>query len=356
MGKVNRILSTAGVSPTNATRLRSYCNLIQRSLIDRWLFADEFVDSHVCFVRDDYLNSLGQDKIEKAQVIVVVNVKGNHFPDMKYQISSPIKAKSVRDVLNQISKDVEFKSPKQVKKSTKSVAKRFINAFSGIRKSLFKRKESTSNREVQLRKNQFVSRITQKMNINEAPPKSIVLLGSPGSGKTTFVKSASKGKALDSDVSATDSVAQDKDKTTVGIDYALIRLSDNHKIKLFGTPGQVKFNFVWDMVGKSANAFVILVDMSRPEPLSYLKFYLRFIQSEIKHNESIFCALTHTENYTGDISSFIDIIEDEFPKIKSVYSIDGRSNSDTSVILNDIYVQLGDDSLASRLEKLSLVK
>ena len=56
--KKDRILSTAGVCQNNSIKLRSYCNLMQSSLSDKWLFADDFVESHVCFIRDDYLQNM----------------------------------------------------------------------------------------------------------------------------------------------------------------------------------------------------------------------------------------------------------------------------------------------------------
>jgi len=73
MMKNDRILSTAGICSSNATKLRTYCNLIRGSLTDNWLFADEFVDCHVCFVRDDYTETLANSKGSDAQVFVVIN-------------------------------------------------------------------------------------------------------------------------------------------------------------------------------------------------------------------------------------------------------------------------------------------
>ena len=137
----------------------------------------------------------------------------------------------------------------------------------------------------------------------------MVFLGSPGSGKTTALQTVSDGKALGSEVAATDIVAKDKEKTTVGIDYSEVQVNDGLKLQLFGTPGQVKFNFLWDVVGKSADAFVILMDLSRPEPMMYLKFYLRFLHTEIGNSENVFCALTHCDLFPVDLASFKDLIE-----------------------------------------------
>ncbi|MCF6319368.1 MAG: hypothetical protein L3J83_08840, partial [Proteobacteria bacterium] len=253
MKKTNRILSTAGILPINSTKLRSYCNLMQGSLTDKWLFADEFVESHVCIIRDDYLTNVDKKNIELSQVLIVINRSGRDI-DYKYQINLPLTAAKIRNILNQVSKEVEFKPLNLTRAKPKSAVKRFKSAFSKIRESFFGNRGRKMLALKQTNKEKFLSRITSKINPNIEKAYKVVLLGSPGSGKTTAIESASDGKALNSDVSATDSVASDKAKTTVGIDYAEVEVPNDNggihgKVALFGTPGQIKFNFIWDIVG-----------------------------------------------------------------------------------------------------------
>ncbi len=360
--KTNRIMSTAGVCPKNATKLRSYCNLMQSSLDDKWLFADDFVESHVCVIIDDYLNNMDKDKMNMSQVMIVIN-QSNKPLNHKYQISLPLNAAKIKNILNRISEESKFTPLNLTKTESKTVVNKFKSAFSKIRKNFFGNRGRKMAALKQTNRDQFISRITKKINPNITPSIKIVLLGSPGSGKTTAIQSASHGKALNSDVSATDSVANDKAKTTVGIDYADILIPDdigimNKKITLFGTPGQIKFNFIWDVVGKTADAFIILLDLSRPEPLSYLKFYQRFLRDELGKDSQVFCALTHSEKYPGDLNSFMDCIESEFQKLKGVYKIDARKTDDITILLSDIYPQIisHKKSILTSKEHLSLLK
>jgi len=343
--KKNRILSTAGLSPSTSTRLKSYCNLMQISLSDKWLFADEFIESHVCFVSGDYLVNWDQETLNKSQIIVVIDKSGYNDLNYDYHLKSPITGSKIKDVLNEISKSTVFKTLNPANKESTIHISKFKSAFTKFRNNLFRKKNKNLIEIKRNSKNLFISRLTQKIKLNELPTYNIVLLGSPASGKTTAIQSVSSGNALNSDVSATDSVACEKAKTTVGIDYAEIIISgyeknNYRKLKLFGTPGQIKFNFIWDMVGKSADAFIILLDMSRPEPLSYLKFYLKFLKTEISHVSQIYCTLTHCDKYSGDISTFIDDIDHEFPILSGLYRIDARIKDDVRIMVEDIYPQI----------------
>ena len=357
--KKDRILSTAGVCPSNATKLRSYCNLIRGSLTDNWLFADEFVDCHVCFILDEYLETIAESNKSQAQVVVVVKKTPHITVDehkYKYQITPPLNTTTIRGVLNRISREVHFTpvGNDEVQESNllekKSVANRFKSAFESIRSTFLGRKGREMVQIEQDRKKKFISRITQKIQLEQIKLKKVVFLGSPGSGKTTALQTVSDGKALGSEVAATDIVAKDKEKTTVGIDYSEVQVNDGLKLQLFGTPGQVKFNFLWDVVGKSADAFVILMDLSRPEPMMYLKFYLRFLHTEIGNSENVFCALTHCDLFPVDLASFKDLIESEFPKLSGIYSIDPRSKDDVMILLEDVIDNLSSADLSQDIE------
>jgi len=335
-----RILSTAGLCPANSIKLRSYCHLMKNQLTDKWLFADDFVKSHVCFVRDDFLNNINQQKLDLSQVIIVIGKTVGIQKDNKYHISLPLNAKKIKEVLNHISETTEFSTVNKSAPQSKKTLNIFKSSFKKIRKYIFNNNDRKKLVTKKHNKELFISNLSKKLNLNEPPPKKIVFLGSPASGKSTAIQSASSNKALSSDVSATDSVAQLKLNTTVGIDYAEISINQanesNKKLKLFGTPGQVKFNFVWDVIGKDADAFLILLDLSRPQPLSYLDFYIKFLKSEIGSSASVYCAFTHLDKYQDNITSLTSYIHNNYKRLSGVYNIDARSKKDTLNMLTTI--------------------
>jgi signal recognition particle receptor subunit beta len=52
------------------------------------------------------------------------------------------------------------------------------------------------------------------------------------------------------------------------MDFGKLTLVDEDMIvelSLFGTPGQQRFNFMWDVLAEGMDGYVVLVDLSRPD-------------------------------------------------------------------------------------------
>lgn len=102
----------------------------------------------------------------------------------------------------------------------------------------------------------------------------IVFCGPVGAGKTTAIAALSSAPIVRTDEQATDMTRARKDTTTVAMDFGVIDLSESERIHLYGTPGQERFDFMWDILKKGALGVVLLLDNSRRAPLEDLDFYL----------------------------------------------------------------------------------
>lgn len=84
----------------------------------------------------------------------------------------------------------------------------------------------------------------------------IVIFGAFGAGKTTLVKT------LDPDSSHVEASCAGG-TTTVALDYGRVQANGNH-IHIFGTPGQERFEFARDIIGKGMDGAILLVDVTSP--------------------------------------------------------------------------------------------
>ena len=91
----------------------------------------------------------------------------------------------------------------------------------------------------------------------------IIFAGPVGAGKTTAVAAASDIPPVRTDAAASDEVRDIKPQTTVALDYGAMKLGDGSTIHLYGTPGQERFDFMWEILTEGGIALVLLIDNSR---------------------------------------------------------------------------------------------
>ncbi|MBR8837210.1 MAG: ATP/GTP-binding protein [Stigonema ocellatum SAG 48.90 = DSM 106950] len=121
----------------------------------------------------------------------------------------------------------------------------------------------------------------------------IVVTGGVGSGKTSLIRTISEIEVVDTDKTATDEIGQIKAKTTVALDFGRLGIAPNQSLHLYGTPGQRRFEFMWEILIAKAHAYILLVDAHRPEHLRYGRRILNFINQRVQIPYLI--GLTHTD-------------------------------------------------------------
>lgn len=106
----------------------------------------------------------------------------------------------------------------------------------------------------------------------------IVVTGPVGVGKTTFINTISEIETVSTEAPISGGGIGAKTTTTVGIDFGRITLADDLALHLFGTPGQPRFDFMWDVVSQGMLGFIALVDCERPESFAEGRDLLRYFR------------------------------------------------------------------------------
>jgi signal recognition particle receptor subunit beta len=96
----------------------------------------------------------------------------------------------------------------------------------------------------------------------------IVVTGPFAAGKTTLIRTISEITVLSTERGITDSTRSRKAETTVAMDFGRITIDRDLVLYLFGTPGQERFDFMWEILGEGMLGYVVLVDAERDDSIT----------------------------------------------------------------------------------------
>jgi len=93
----------------------------------------------------------------------------------------------------------------------------------------------------------------------------MVITGPFSSGKTQFIRTISEIDVVSTDRRITSESERVKEETTVAMDFGRITVDEDLVLYLFGTPGQKRFDFMWEILSEGMLGFIVLIDSARPE-------------------------------------------------------------------------------------------
>jgi small GTP-binding protein len=107
----------------------------------------------------------------------------------------------------------------------------------------------------------------------------MVITGPFNSGKTEFISSVSEIDVVSTERRITSAVEQVKETTTVAMDFGRITVGADLVLYLFGTPGQRRFDFMWEILSEGMLGFVVMVDSTKPETFREARRILETFES-----------------------------------------------------------------------------
>lgn len=102
----------------------------------------------------------------------------------------------------------------------------------------------------------------------------MVVTGPFSAGKTQFIRTISEIDVVSTERKLSSDAERIKEETTVAMDFGRITIDDDLVLYLFGTPGQRRFDFMWEILTEGMLGFVVLIDSVRPETFREAKHIL----------------------------------------------------------------------------------
>ncbi|MCG7916716.1 MAG: ATP/GTP-binding protein [Candidatus Thiodiazotropha taylori] len=167
----------------------------------------------------------------------------------------------------------------------------------------------------------------------------IIFSGPVGAGKTTAIQSISDILPVTTDEQASDMTRNLKNGTTVAMDYGLIKLPGTERIHLYGTPGQERFDFMWEILSNGGIGLVLLINNQRPDPFGDLHFFLNAFQAFIKQGKVVIGVTQMDQAEMPRIEDYHLQLENSGVKIP-VFDIDARIRKDVSILLEALLYSL----------------
>ncbi len=115
----------------------------------------------------------------------------------------------------------------------------------------------------------------------QATSVKVVVTGPFAAGKTTFISALSEIPLFSTEQPVTDTGKSVKGTTTVSMDWGKITFrldADEIVLYLFGTPGQDRFDFMWDVLARGMLGFIVMVDVTRADSMEEAGRILKYFK------------------------------------------------------------------------------
>lgn len=169
----------------------------------------------------------------------------------------------------------------------------------------------------------------------------IIFSGTVGAGKSTAIAALSDIVPVSTEAVATDDTAKIKKSTTVAMDYGLLYLPGGEKVMLYGTPGQERFSFMWNILAEGGIGLVLLVNNAAPDPLHNLEKYLLAFKTFIA-NTAVAIGVTHMDKPSaiGLADYRRKVVEITRQPAPAIFRVDARRREDVAMLVKALLYTL----------------
>ncbi|MBU2837673.1 GTP-binding protein [Acidithiobacillus thiooxidans] len=177
----------------------------------------------------------------------------------------------------------------------------------------------------------------------------IIFTGPVGAGKTSAISALSDTPIVSTNVRASDMTVHRKGQTTVAMDYGTLQLDAQTKVHLYGTPGQERFDFMWEILAQGGLGLVLLLDNTRPHPRKDLQFFLRAFKDYIAHVPVVIGIVKSDIQRHPSPAEYAEMLPEitqdlnMLNPIPPIFEVDGRKKEDIQQIVMALLYAINTD-------------
>ncbi len=185
----------------------------------------------------------------------------------------------------------------------------------------------------------------------------IVFTGPVGAGKTSAITALSDVPIISTNENASDMTISKKPQTTVAMDYGILYLDENTKVHLYGTPGQERFEFMWEILTKGGLGLVLMLDNTRANPKKDFLFFLRSFKNYVQEVPVVIGVSKMDIAATPNIDNYYQMLEEVqeqvpiFNPVPPIFEIDGRNKDDIKTLVMSLLYSIDPGISAQAMER-----
>lgn len=162
-----------------------------------------------------------------------------------------------------------------------------------------------------------------------------------GAGKTTAIASLSEIEVVRTEANNSERHIADKATTTVALDYGEIVVGSDEKVRLYGIPGQKRFDFMWAILKKRAEGMILLVNADAGDPVAEM---LSFIDDfrELYDKGGVVIGISRSDVVAGPtLNQFAEALEAANPgMVIPIFTVDPRDRDQMENVLLALVINI----------------
>lgn len=155
-----------------------------------------------------------------------------------------------------------------------------------------------------------------------------------GAGKTTAIQSLSDIDVVRTEAVNSDRETVDKPTTTVALDYGEIMIGDDEKVRLYGIPGQKRFEFMWQILKQRAVGMLLFINNDGPDPIAEMLEFLSYFEDLYQRGGAVVAVTRSDISPTPTLDAYYSALASARPDMSvPVFSVDARNTEQLKTAL-----------------------